>query len=213
MSVNYHAFQNRGVFFSTHEEVCRQWREEFTEYDPERAARILHLKTDEGHLYLTCLGRLYRLRLSDGVLERQEGEEWTKELYFNESMSIYHLLHYTRDVPVISGKWVPSHSIDGVISRNPEVRDPLLAPFAAKYEGKTEELKAACLAAGGKAVAAGDAAYEFEVFPQIHLRLVFWDRDEDFPAQVQVLADQCVTDFVHYETLGCMIADLLDLLQ
>ena len=90
------------------------------------------------------------------------------------------------------------------------MKDPLLSPFEEKYAGRTEEFKKACLAAGGVAIQAGDAAYEFEVFPQVHLQLILWDQDEDFPAQVQVLADQCVTDFVHYETLGCMIADLLE---
>ena len=55
--------------------------------------------------------------------------------------------------------------------------------------------------------------YEFEAFPQVHLRLIFWEAEEDFPAQVQILVDRCVTDFIHYETIGCLIADLLDRLD
>lgn len=210
MSVNYHAYQSRGVLFSNHEMVCRQWRDEFTGYNPERIARILRLKTDAEYLYVTYFGNHYRLCLADGILEKSEAEEWTEELYFNEAMAIYHLLYYTRDLPTISGKWVPSHTIDGVISRNPAVKDPLLSPFEKQYTGKVEELKAACLSAGGKELDIGDAAYEFEAFPQVHLRMVFWDSDEDFPAQAQILVDQCVTDFIHYETVGCLIADLLD---
>ncbi len=210
MSVNYHASQSRGVLFSNHEVVCRQWQEEFTEYDPGRIARILHLKADDDYLYLTYFGSLYRLRLTDGILEKETEQGWTWELYFNEAMAVYHLLYYTKDLPTISGKWVPSHTIDGVVSRNPAVKDPLLSPFEAVYGGRVDELKDACLAAGGKEIVTGDAAYEFEAFPQVHLRLVFWDQDEDFPAQAQILVDQCITDFVHYETVGCMIADLLD---
>lgn len=210
MSVNYHAFQSRGVLFSNHEVVCRQWREEYTGYDPSRIVRILHLEADADHLYLAYFKHPYRLRLADGILEKLEGETWTEELYFNEAMAVYHLLHYTKDLPVVSGRWVPGHTIDGVVSRNPAVKDPLLSLFEAKYAGRVEALRTACLAAGGRKLETGDAAYEFEAFPQVHLRLVFWDRDEDFPAQAQVLVDQCVTDFVHYETVGCMTADLLD---
>ena len=210
MSVNYHAYQSRGVPFSEYEVVCGQWREDLSGYDPERIARILHLNTDEEYLYLTYFRHPYRLRLLDGVLEKKEEDEWSEELYFNESMAIYHLLHYTRDLPVVSGKWVPSYTVDGVVCRNPAVKDPLLAPFEQKYAGRTDELKAACISAGGRKLDIGDAAYEFEVFPHLHLRLVFWDRDEDFPAQVQILVDQCVTEFVHYETIGCMISDLLE---
>lgn len=210
MSVNYHAYQNRGVLFSNHEKVCEQWREEFSAYDPKRIARILHLEADDRFLYLTYFKHPFRLRLADGVLEKYRDEKWDTELYFNESMAVYHLLHYTKDIPAVSGKWAPSHAIDGVVSRNPAAADPLLAPFARKYTGQTEKLHAACQAAGGVKLETGDAAYEFEVFPTVHLRLVFWDADEDFPAQVQILADQCVTDFVHYETVGCMISDLLE---
>lgn len=213
MSVNYHAFQSRGVLFSNYEVVCRQWQEEFSGFHPKRIAQILRLKADDKYLYLTYFQNGYRMRLADGILEKQAGEEWTSELYFNESMAVYHLLHYTKDMPVVSGKWVPSHTIDGVVSRNPAVADPLLTPFALKYTGKMAELDAACRAAGGQKLDTGDVAYEFEAFPTVHLRMVFWDTDEDFPAQAQILVDQCVTDFLHYETVGCVISDLLERLD
>ena len=95
MSVNYHASQSRGVPFSEHEVVCQQWREEFSGYDPERIRKILHLTANSDYLYLTYYKAPYRLHLADGVLEKQEGDEWTQELYFNESMAVYHLLHFT----------------------------------------------------------------------------------------------------------------------
>ena len=212
MSVNYHAFQSRGVRFDSYEKVCGQWREEFTGYNPERIAGILHLQADENYLILSYFGTPYRLRLKDGCLEKFQNTNWTQELYFNESMTIYHLLHYTKDQPVISGKWVPGQSLDGVVSRRP-VADPLLDPFAKICTGRTEELRRACQETGGQELSAGDVAYEFEAFPFLHLRLVFWDADEDFPAQVQVLADSCVTDFVHYETIGCITSDLLELIE
>lgn len=210
MSVNYHAFQSRGVLFSNHEKVCEQWRAEFSGYDPKRIAKILSLKNDEEYLYLPYFRKMYRLCLENGILEKEEGGAWTEELYFNEAMAVYHLLYYTKDLPTISGKWVPSHTIDGVVSRNPAVPDPLLAPFAQKYTGRMDDLENMCRAAGGVKLETGDVSFEFEAFPWIHLCLVFWDADEDFPAQVQILVDQCVTDFIHYETVGCIISDLLE---
>lgn len=213
MSVNYHAFQSRGVPFSDYEAVSRQWWDEFTGYDPGRITKILHLLSDENYLCLTYFQTPFRLRLSDGHLEKQaDNGEWTEELYFNESMAVYHLLHYVKDIPTVSGKWVPSHTIDGVVSRS-SATDPLLSPFALKYTGKTKELDEVCQSAGGVRCGTGDVSYEFEAFPRVHLRLVFWDADEDFPAQAQILVDSCVTDFVHYETVGCMISDLLEKLE
>jgi hypothetical protein len=209
MSVNYHAFQSIGVPFANYEKVCQQWRDAFSGYEPSRIAKTLNLTYDKDYLYVSYFGMPYRLALKTGILEKQLEDEWTDELYFNESMAIYHLLYYTKEIPVVSGKWVPSHTIDGVVSRNTSIPDPLLTPFEQKYTGHMEELERACVNAGGTKLSTGDVAYEFEAFPQIHLQLVFWDADEDFPAQAQVLVDQCITDFVHYETVGCMIADLL----
>ncbi len=151
------------------------------------------------------------LQSGRNIKDHEKG--WTDALYFNEAMSIYHLLHYTKDQPLITGIWVPNTEVDGVVSRNPRIPDPLLSPFARAFSGKTAELETACIKAGGTKLNKGDVAYEFSAFPQIRLRLIFWDADEDFPAQVQVLVDKRITDFVHYETAGCMISDLLELLM
>ena len=209
MSVNYHAFQCKGVLFSTYEKVCDQWQKEYSHYDPARINRILGLEYDDTYLYLTYFQLLYRLRLKDGVLEKKTEDGWSEEVYFNEAMAIYHLLYYTKDLPTISGKRVPSYTLDGVVSRN-SIADPLLTPLEKKYTGKIQKLDAVCMAAGGTKLTSGDVAHEFEAFPSVHLRLVFWDADEDFPAQAQILVDQCVTDYLHYETVGCLIADLLE---
>ncbi len=213
MSVNYHAFQSRGILFAESGAVCEQWRTRFRDFDPERIARILHLERDRKYLYIPYYGVQYRLRLADGCLEKKQKEDFDPELYFNESMAVYHLLFYTRDLPVISGKWIPSHRVDGVVARNYSLPDPLLDPFAKRYRLKLEELQEACEKAGGRKLEEGDLSYEFEAFPCIRLRLVFWDEDEDFPAQAQILVDANITDFVHYETVGCMISDLLERLE
>lgn len=283
MSVNYHAYQSRGVPFSEYEAVSEQWRQMFAGYDPERIAKLLKLEYDENYLYLSYFRRLYRLRLVDGYLEKQgaAGESggsalsekqcvsgkfgravrtgipekqgaagefggavrtgmpenqcvpgrlgaaartsmagpdravdfWTEELYFNESMAIYHLLYYTKDMPVIAGVWVPAHTVDGVVSRNPLAKDPLLDSFCRRWTGQAGELASVCRRLGGEEGAGGDAAFTFEAFPCLRLRLIFWDADEDFPAQLQVQVDQRVTDFVHYETVGCITSDLLEMLE
>lgn len=213
MSVNFHAFQSIGYLFTTHEVLCQQWREAFSGYDPERISKILNLPADENHLYLTYYRRPYRLRLSDGILEKETDGGWTDELYFNESMSIYHLLHYTRDFPRISGVWVPNSALEGAGVHNRNLPDPLLTPFAAKFSGKLPLLDRACRICGGTPLDKGDLSYQFQAFPQISLQLIFWDADEDFPAQVQALVDEKVTDFVHFETTGCIISDLLEQLE
>ena len=221
MSVNYHAFQSRGFLFTNSEVVCAQWRAAFSHYDPRRIAAILHLDWDDLYLYLSYFQTSYRLRLEDGVLEKKEEqsasetEAWDEELYFNEAMSIYHLLHYTKDYPQLSGILVPGTELDGAASRSHFAADPLLSPFSKKYAGQTEKLAAACRREGGIPLphAKSDAAFQFTAFPQIQLQLYFWDADEDFPAQTQILVDRKITDYIHFETVGYLISDLLEKLE
>lgn len=212
MSVNYHAFQSRGFLFSEYEAVSEQWRSRFASYEPARIKKILHLKSNADYLYLDYFKTPYRLKLTNGILEKQNADIWTDELYFNETMSIYHLLYYTKDFPRTEGPWVSNDSLDGAGSRQ-RMPDPLLVPFAKKFSGHLEQLQSACQYLGGTPLKQGDLSYEFETFPQIPIRLVFWEADEDFPAQAQALVRQTVTDYVHFETTGCILSDLLEKLE
>ena len=212
MSINYHAYQSRGFLFTDFEIPCEQWRTRFTAYDPQRVAGILNLAYDETYLYLSYLKDNYRLCLEQGILEKKQDSIWTDQVYFNEAMSIYHLLHYVKDIPLHSGIWIPNENLD-TRRGSRRVNDILLQSFSAKFTGKCKELKSACETLSGKPLSKGDAAYEFEVFEQIHVQLVFWDKDEDFEAQTQIFVDSCVTDYVHIETTGCIVSDLLEKLE
>lgn len=140
-------------------------------------------------------------------------EEWTPDVWFNEAMVIYHLFTYAKDHPVLTGKLVPSDSLEQVLSRRQSMPDPLFDPFASEFSGRTEELEARCARLGGVKKDSGDVSEEFSVFPFLKVQLVFWDADEDFPAQVQILVDSGITDYISAETVGCIIADLFDAIE
>ena len=74
-------------------------------------------------------------------------------------------------------------------------------------------MEAICRKLGGVKQNKGDLCYEFEAFPQVHLQVLFYDADEDFPAQVKVLVDRHVTDYIHFETTGCLISDLFEKIE
>ena len=41
------------------------------------------------------------------------------------------------------------------------------------------------------------------------LTVLFWDGDEEFEAQANILFDADITDFIHEETVVCVAADLV----
>lgn len=212
MSINYHAMQSRGYLFENFEVQCEQWRGTFAGYDPRRAAKILGLKYDEQYLYISYFQDPYRLRLRDGALEKCRDGKWGGELYFNETMSIYHLLYYTKDFPMASGEWMPNDHLD-TRTRSGGRGDPLLEHFAREFSGHSRRLEAACRRLKSQKLDKGDVGYQFWAFDQIPLQMIFWEADEDFPAQVQILVDSRITDFVHVETTGCIVSDLLERLE
>lgn len=261
MSINYHAYQCRGYLLSDYEEIYKQWKTAFTDYDPERVVSILDLVKDEQYLYLIYWDTLFRLDLKEGTLEKklpleswiqeevrdrlkdmearnydaarlmeqkeqlladknladtvkkiwQKQEGWTDRVYFNEGMVIYHLLSFVKDKPGLSGKWIPNTNLDPRATRDQKREDLLQQDFCRKVTGRLEELEDACVQFGGREIPTkADCAYQFQVFPQIALQLHYYDEDDEFPAQVQILVDSRITDYVHLETTGCMVSDLFE---
>ena len=137
-------------------------------------------------------------------------EVWTEDLFMNEALVLYHLLGDVKDNPRQTGRWCSEADLDPVRIRSGNRTDPLLNGFASDFSGKIPLLEAAAQRLGGVRIEKGDSSWEFRPIPQIALRLIFWDADDEFPAQVQVMVDSGVTDYMHYEAVGCMIADLFE---
>ena len=221
-----HALRNIGFLFTDGEAACLKWRKVFTGYNPEKAAAALGLRYDSEYVYVHYFGGDYRLRLADGVLEKpkaaiagrseEEIEEhttpdgWMDLLYMNEALVVYHILGGCREHPRHAGVWVPESSLDPVRIRSGNRTDPLLEAFARNFTGRIPALEVACRSLGGEKISGGDTAWEIHVMPEIAVRLQFWDADDEFPAQLSVLVDQFVTDYMEFEAVGCMVAELLD---
>jgi len=56
----------------------------------------------------------------------------------------------------------------------------------------------------GVEVSFADRAFLFWVFPRVPLLLVYWQGDEDFPPNSQILFDACVASYL--PTDACAIA-------
>ena len=212
--MGFHSFRNIGFSFVDAEAICSKWRRIFAGYNPEKAIRILGLTENAGCLYIQYFDKKYRLVLQNGVLEKRTdsgaAEKWTENIFMNEALVLYHLLGDMQESPRTAGEWIPEANLDPVKIRSGNRTDPMLNGFASQYAGRLPELERACIKAGGRKVERGDLCYEFRPFPQIPVQLVFYDADEEFSAKVQLLVDRYITDYMHFEAVGCMVADLLE---
>ncbi len=162
---------------------------------------------------------------SAGDIARDPGKDRAKDFAeepvyvlcedYNIVMTIYDILCYPKERPQLSGEWCPLYNLQATMS------SPGTGSFVKKYEdafaGKTEQLRRACEKTGGRepSVSAGaDVCWQFDVFPCFPVQFRFWDRDEEFPAKIQLLWDRNSLQFMHYETLyyvlGVLLSKLLD---
>ncbi|MBP0970380.1 MAG: DUF3786 domain-containing protein, partial [Oscillospiraceae bacterium] len=65
----------------------------------------------------------------------------------------------------------------------------------------TELLEEAFRKMGGTKLPLSDVGYEVKAFECIPVRFFFWDGDDEFPAQGNILFDYGCTDFIHIESI------------
>lgn len=207
--MGFHSYRNIGFSFTDAAITCRKWRDNFSGFHTEGKEKYITFLREKEYVRLLYFGREYRLNCGNGVLEKKEDTLWTDKLEMNEALAVYHYLGDGTGKIHDAGNWVMESSLDPVRIRSNDRTDPLFVSFAKEYTGKISELEERCRALGGKYdESTGDTAWIFLPFPEIPIKLAFWEEDEEFPAQVKVFVRENATDYVHYEAVSFMIADL-----
>lgn len=188
-----------------YESVRESWRQRFLEMDHALLARKFHLDMDDDHLYviyfsLPCAvcrktGRVLRLDRPDA------------DVGFNQEMNFLNMFHYAVEAPVPSGKLVPFRSVKRVYPFEAAYNKTILRPFEAAFTGHVSELRQALNALKARPIPQCDAGGELEIYPGLRMAVTFWDADDEFPAQANMLFDSNITDFMHEENVVCIASD------
>jgi len=130
--------------------------------------------------------RTYNLKTPAFVFE--DADEPGKQIPLQKQVLILHYLG-ADELPPPTGRWIAYREIPGaafyMAAFTKRAIDPLKNVFGAN-------LGALALAAGrinGQPVAAGDAAFQFAVFPKIDVQVIVWQGDEEFGAEANVVFD------------------------
>ena len=187
----------------------------FLEYDQEMLIRKFRLEADELWIYLTYLNTPCRISRNDGSVEEYFQNQWKECRSFSTVMTIYDLLcyHQGKKVPALAGQWcaVGTFVVTGVTNT-----DTFTKKYAAIFDGRTEELKAACESLGGvlqPRMAGADVTCRIPVMPFFPVLLQFWEGDEEFPPKLMLLWDRNTDKFLHFETTFYLQGDLLERLK
>ena len=121
------------------------------------------------------------------------------------------ILHYmlAGDNILPTGNWISYREIPGAsfyFSAFPKrAVDPLKKVFGQNIDG----FKAVAGRIGGRPIDAGDAAFEFELFPRIALQAILWEGDEEFTPEANILFDEIIGELLSAEDIAWLSGMLI----
>lgn len=182
-----------------YEKTLNDWQERFLSMDHKKLLHKLPEIRDEGAYFsITHFGQKCGIEKSTGKIVSLGGQEtlslWAK---FN----IYTLFWYCTDPAHPAGEWVPFKSLKGASPFAPAYQRTVLDVFSRTFAGQSEALTEACEKLGGEKLPHGDVGYQIHAFDCMPVRFLFWDADDEFPAQSNILFDKNATDLIHVESI------------
>ncbi|MCP3901559.1 MAG: DUF3786 domain-containing protein [Desulfobacteraceae bacterium] len=134
----------------------------------------------------------------------QSGNSDPNELFF--LFIIYYLLNY-KDIQ-ITKEWISEKDIPGGVTffRGPhEIPTNLISK---KYINNIKAFRKKCIELGGIELDMADAAYKFDIVPQIPVAVLYWEGDDDFPAEAKILYDRTIMDHLTSDIVFSLAAEV-----
>lgn len=194
---------------SNYEIMRNQMRGEFIKYDQEKMIQKYSLENDEDYIYLDFVLRHYRINRRNGVVE------WSKDHFktiveadYNESMTIYDVLCYSKDNCSLSGNYCSVNMLKGIV-KSAGTDGNMFQKSADDFSGKRKELEYACSILGKKIDMKGDVAAKLYPFSFLPIIVQYWEADDEFPANLKFMFDENIMEYMHYETIFFMIGHVV----
>ncbi len=198
---------------SNYEKMKDSMADVFLQYDQDKIIDKFSLEHDSAYIYICFFGLTYGIDRHTGKVLRFTHSNSQDNADYNEAMTIYDVLCYSKDRRLPSHEWVNISSLSAVKSGFLTKSGDFFAGSGEYFSGKTELLKIACESLGGRQADGGDIAYEMDMFPFLQVLLRFWDADDEFPPSLQILVDKTILYYMHYETLMFAMTHMLNRLR
>ena len=184
---------------SNYEKNRREWQERFRAMDQERLLEIIPgLKREGGDLTLYHFGEKFAVDSATGTIRSLESDG---PVSATVRLNIYTLFGYASPLARFQDEWVPFQQLRNTGVFQTAFQNGILTPLVATFTGHMPELRRALEAMGGQKLPCSDVGYQVEAFACIPLRVLFWEGDDEFPAQANLLFDRSATDFIHSESI------------
>ena len=171
-----------------------------SECDFQESADRLGLEYVDGGIHVFFLKREYRITV-DGV-EPLDGQPVNVN---NRSVLLYYLLSKGQGDP--ENSYILFESIPRMIS-GVSVQNRLMnTPLERYFDNDYAKFGEAAVELGGieEESQMGKHLWKFNVLPKIPLKIVFYEADDEFPVNIQIMLDKTAPQFLEFECLAFMV--------
>jgi hypothetical protein len=162
-------------------------------------------RDDHGNLRLVFLGKEYLVSPQDfRVRLATDGEEPSS---FISSLVLTYLANADGTPP--SGQWIGFRDLPDGMFYVQAFQGYSGGRLARELKGGVQVFRRAAEALRGSPIAMGSAGYAFEVLPQVPMAVVYWDGDEDFAPQAQILFDRTTSRYMPTDGLAILGSQLV----
>lgn len=182
---------------SNYDKQCEEWQQRFLTMDPaEICRRLPEIAQNEEGLALWHYGRQFMVNRGNGSIRALSDDKPVKVM---PQLNIYTLFWYAGKEATLTGSWVPFQALRDASPFEKAFHKGILEPLAATFSGHEELLRHAVEKLKGTILS--PTSYQLQAFSCIPVRINFWDADDEFPAQANLLFDSSATDFNHVESI------------
>ena len=159
----------------------------------------------EGNFCLAFFWREYVISADDFTVRRADtGEEQSS---FIQSLILTYLT--TADGTTPSSRWVGFRDLPDGMFYVQAFQGYTGGRLVRELGGGIEVFRRAAESLGGEPLEIGDAGYVFTVLPRVHLGLVYWEGDEEFPSQARVLFEDTAAHYMPTDGLAILGSQLV----
>jgi hypothetical protein len=160
---------------------------------------------EDGNFCLTFFWQEYVISCDNfAVRQAETGDEPSS---FTQSLILTYLA--TADGTTPSSRWVGFRDLPGGLFYVQAFQGYSGNRLVRGLQGGIEPFRRACERLGGEMLEIGDAGYAFTVLPRVHLALVYWEGDEEFPSQARVLFEDTSASYMPTDGLAILGSQLV----
>lgn len=186
------------------------WRD-VKKREPEEitAVRAVHYNSKTRQFTVLFFNKEYLLD-SDKETIRRKADGLLPDMM--DSIIILNYLAYAQPLQESAPKWVSLKEIPDATIFYPAFRKNSLLPLIKAFGHQVGLLATVARSLGGQPSSVGDSSIMFRAFPEIPLRVIVWEGDEEVSANATVLYDPVIEPMLHSESiigLGMSLASKL----